>query len=872
MNKPRPPVNVGTGEFPFPLSRGTDESRYLTWVRNHSNYMAERGVLDYLRLVAVLVRGIVINFVTLMPYMLLGGLLVATIKRVELPTDHPYALTIIMLGLASLWVLLFPVIMQLFKIIRYRMTVETGSSSSVKSRDSFERSFGAFCLLVLAVAALESLPFLLKGFHALIHDRAATVARLAPVLGGIGTILLTANKLIQFTSGWVRKMAVLVVGATGFLVPLAVVLAAADFIGEGHETSIPNILLLIILPVVFGLGLLVAMTLGFNAFRLREKLRILALALGMYALLGATIYLILRFDTDNWNGRFVITFLWMVEIWIFCQLTVDVNLTSIHGLYRDRLATAFLVGEDTKGDVDIENDIDLQEICQYETGSTAPYHLVNVALNLQGSKDISIRERNSDFFIFSKNFIGGRRTGYCPSGDMETVYPQIDLATAMAVSAAAASPNMGTSTSRLMVAFLTLLNVRLGYWIPHPGRLAAYLSKKRNPDRFPEPEPLQFRHVFRVELKEVERRRANVFRRSDAETERPLASAEQPSTDHNLVGIGFSGGGIRSAALNMGISQALHQRGIFDLLDYMSTVSGGGYLGSSISALMRYKTSPRAGVAGKVAIDRESDPEALLVNVQGTEGTRRYRYSREAILDQGIEEGATVREGRRLLQRHGSGLNATPATGKSWEPGLLDWFRWRVRPSAIFREITSKLDENSEWVNLSDGGHIENMAAIELLRRRCRIIIIGDGEADPEMGFHGLATLIRYARIDLGTRIHIDLTELGLANRKSKVHHAVGRISYPGDETGYLLYLKSSFTGDEDAVISEYRHRNPDFPHESTADQFFDEGQFEAYRALGQHIAETALARLDSFVSGGEKISLANLEAWLAASAPGSGQ
>ena len=63
-------------------------------------------------------------------------------------------------------------------------------------------------------------------------------------------------------------------------------------------------------------------------------------------------------------------------------------------------------------------------------------------------------------------------------------------------------------------------------------------------------------------------------------------------------------------------------------------------------------------------------------------------------------------------------------------------------------------------------------------------------------------------------------------------------------EEGYLLYLKSSITGDEGEIIREYRHGSPTFPHESTADQFFHEGQFEAYRALGQHIGEQALEAL----------------------------
>jgi hypothetical protein len=72
----------------------------------------------------------------------------------------------------------------------------------------------------------------------------------------------------------------------------------------------------------------------------------------------------------------------------------------------------------------------------------------------------------------------------------------------------------------------------------------------------------------------------------------------------------------------------------------------------------------------------------------------------------------------------------------------------------------------------------------------------------------------------------------------------MGRIHYPNSaERGYLLYLKSSIAGCEDEVIREYRQGHPAFPHESTADQMFDEAQFEAYRSLGQYIAEEPLAQ-----------------------------
>jgi len=46
-----------------------------------------------------------------------------------------------------------------------------------------------------------------------------------------------------------------------------------------------------------------------------------------------------------------------------------------------------------------------------------------------------------------------------------------------------------------------------------------------------------------------------------------------------------------------------------------------------------------------------------------------------------------------------------------------------------------------------------------------------------------------------------------------------------------------SVTGNEDAYVLDYRRANEDFPHESTLDQVFDESQFEAYRALGEHVA-----------------------------------
>jgi hypothetical protein len=70
------------------------------------------------------------------------------------------------------------------------------------------------------------------------------------------------------------------------------------------------------------------------------------------------------------------------------------------------------------------------------------------------------------------------------------------------------------------------------------------------------------------------------------------------------------------------------------------------------------------------------------------------------------------------------------------------------------------------------------------------------------------------------------------------------RIHYPpvGGEPaaiGLIVYIKLSVTGNESELIQRYRTLHSDFPHQTTLDQFFDEEQFEAYRQLGAHVAES---------------------------------
>jgi hypothetical protein len=155
------------------------------------------------------------------------------------------------------------------------------------------------------------------------------------------------------------------------------------------------------------------------------------------------------------------------------------------------------------------------------------------------------------------------------------------------------------------------------------------------------------------------------------------------------------------------------------------------------------------------------------------------------------------------------------------------------------------------------------MGLYELVRRRCRYIIVCDAENDPEMAFGGMGMAITKCRADFGAEIDLDLRPLRIdpATGYSKAHCVVGTIQYPppwaaekddadlrtdcvcleGEDediySGLIVYMKSSLVGDEPADLLTYQLKSPVFPQDSTANQWFTESQFEAYRRLGHHVA-----------------------------------
>ena len=182
-----------------------------------------------------------------------------------------------------------------------------------------------------------------------------------------------------------------------------------------------------------------------------------------------------------------------------------------------------------------------------------------------------------------------------------------------------------------------------------------------------------------------------------------------------------------------------------------------------------------------------------------------------------------------------------------WEfaPKAYPWFRWLTWwPYYHILELLSWNDTNRWRVNLSDGGHIENLGVYELLRRGCRLIIAVDAAADRKYAFNDLKNLVIRARNELGLEIKFQQDpETFIRPMPSKgfsrSHYVTARITNLDkedplykDHDGLLIYLKASMRlpllaprcqKEKESKAYKYKTYHPDFPHESTANQFFDE-------------------------------------------------
>ncbi len=590
------------------------ESAAVRHLRNNSRYLLSGGAWARARIFGLLVTGILTNVLLMLPIPLLSVLGVILISACGYWTNAPwwpgweslpgYPAGVVFLtllsALAFFWLLL--------PVVRNRARGEAPGSPPVRMRSLWETAALVLGLGTLLAGALVLFPPL---FHGMILLR-QNVHLLGPALGRFAesdAIVAVVSAMAPFVFG---------------------LIAARLKAGAGKRVA--TLLFTLSGPLFYAVTFLIVAT---------------------------------RTLDGTWSLPVVIAITAFLTLWGW--LFVDINDFSPHGYYRARLCECYLAARHADqtglvrglvkrvlhgrepGETVRESSVGkLRQLPLSRMNATgaAPYHLINTAVNLPASREPNLRGRDCDFFTLSRDFCGGPVCGYIPTETLETLDPHVDLGTAMAISGAAASSNMGVQTLRQLRFLLTLLNVRLGYWL-------------RN----------------------------------------PLAGRRSPLTT----------------------------------------------------------------------------------------------------------------------------------------PG----------PLYLFREMTGWMHEKSGYLNLSDGGHIENLALYELLRRRCKFIVIVDGGMEPGMECADLMLAQRYAQIDLGVQFDLDLADLALnPQRRSRAYAVFGRIRYSdartgAEDIGWLVYLKLARTGEEPGYVVDYGRRNPDFPHETTGDQLYDEAQFEAYRRLGECAAES---------------------------------
>ena len=187
--------------------------------------------------------------------------------------------------------------------------------------------------------------------------------------------------------------------------------------------------------------------------------------------------------------------------------------------------------------------------------------------------------------------------------------------------------------------------------------------------------------------------------------------------------------------------------------------------------------------------------------------------------------------------------------------------RPRLWPFYLLREFLSQTNDLSLYCYLTDGGHFDNTGLYSLVQRGCRHIVFVDCGADPEPCFSDLGDAIRRCRIDFGADIRLGVENFRPPEKEDqqatpKKHTVVGEIVYSEQHardlgwvdlseparTGTVVWIKPALLKDDPAEVRQYALENRVFPHQTTADQWFDEAQFESYRRLGETSAEEAVS------------------------------
>jgi predicted acylesterase/phospholipase RssA len=503
--------------FPFDSRLDEQESPDMQHLRDYSNFLAPNGTIDYLTSFALVLRGLLVNAVIVFPALLF--LAAATIYAYPLiiKLQPPLLLT---LG-AAVAGALFMIGSALLRPFLMR--------SRLGFRENFGYFLGFLVVALVLIVVFEAQPFIVsqmicaekksecaskaganaenpkkqdgaRGPVAATDkgEAAAKNAQLSFVVSPLGVFAwgngasdqgvqssqtATADSASDETDGggvllsWFSKV---FPALAGIIAPLAATLiAASQKLANLAKTTIGDDTWTTFLKKYSS-----KIALYLAAFIVPFLLWVAYVYLCYWALLDAPSdgVLVSFFKHPSWVN-YCIT----AVIFALICLALGPNSNSLHTLYKDRLSRAFLFQNSSQADGNTGGPVDKRPFSWLKRrnpptngwapeAAYAPYLLVNTAINLEASKQLNKRGRNADVFIFSPLYIGSRATGYAESTAMEGTLRHLSLATAMATSGAAASANMGDMTIKILTFSLSLLNIRLGYWLANPSKLAAFQS------------------------------------------------------------------------------------------------------------------------------------------------------------------------------------------------------------------------------------------------------------------------------------------------------------------------------------------------------------------------------------------------------------
>jgi hypothetical protein len=189
------------------------------------------------------------------------------------------------------------------------------------------------------------------------------------------------------------------------------------------------------------------------------------------------------------------------------------------------------------------------------------------------------------------------------------------------------------------------------------------------------------------------------------------------------------------------------------------------------------------------------------------------------------------------------------------------------RMDYLLRELFGMHPPDGRLLQVTDGGFYDNLGLIELFRRGCTRIYCVDASGDSPPAASTLAGALTLAYQELGvtTRLDDDTWSTAtagsghalspenplakLSQRLSKSGIITGTFTYPScapypHKSGRLVVAKASLWPALPYPLMAYAQDTATFPHDSTADQWFDDHQYAAYTELGRQLGNAAIAAM----------------------------